>query len=499
MDSQDRTRRLDSLTVNRLPIRLVSEDRRVITRPFGMSYSSSVPRVFCYVAALPEDELERRLGEVLDRFRSRHENIEQVFEENCQTAARAHGCAHSLGRSGRLLVGSYLTMEYSIESAALFNPSIVPHPDQEGLRNGGERFIMSLRATGEGHVSSVVFRTGVINGKGHFRMDPPALFSAPAKLSPDQHYLKWLFQRTLREMGVNMRTVDLVLHDLPDQFDYAQLDSAVRRARGADMDPPLSVDALDSVLWLGRSNYRLQLPDDADLSDIIIFPENENEARGIEDVRLVRFADEDGVTTYYGTYTASNGHRILPMLLETRDFTTIDVHTMNGACARNKGMALFPRRINGHYVMCSRIDGKNLFIMYSDYVHFWESAQLLAEPKYRWELMLIGNGGSPIETPEGWLLLTHGVGPMRRYCIGAMLLDLDNPLKIIGRLPEPLLEPTEAEREGYVPNVLYSCGAMVHAGQLYLPYAMSDRATSVATVDIEELLGALRQSPDGVA
>ena len=247
-------------------------------------------------------------------------------------------------------------------------------------------------------------------------------------------------------------------------------------------------ETAESMHWLARENYQLSLPDDADISEIVIFPQSENESMGIEDLRLVPFIDDDGSVTYYGTYTAYNGYRVLPQLMETTDFHTFRMHTLNGACVQNKGMAMFPRRINGHYCMCSRIDGENLYIMYSDIAAFWETAELLKAPQHPWEFMQIGNCGSPLETPAGWLLLTHGVGPMRRYCIGAMLLDRNDPLKVIGHLDEPLIMPTEEEREGYVPNVVYTCGALVHGDCLYMPYAMSDSATGFAIVELKSLL-----------
>jgi predicted GH43/DUF377 family glycosyl hydrolase len=283
------------------------------------------------------------------------------------------------------------------------------------------------------------------------------------------------------------------LGQLPEQFSFVQLETAIAEAKENGRTYGRFSETLEAMLWLGRSNYRLKLYEGADVSHLVIFPYSDSESRGIEDVRLVRFVDDDGSVTYYSTYTAYNGIHTLPMLFETKDFLKISVHTLNGECAMNKGMALFPRRINGHYVMCSRIDGHNLFIMYSDMVHFWESAELLAQPKYPWELRLIGNCGSPLETAEGWLLMTHGVGPMRQYSIGAMLVDLDDPRKIIGRLKRPLLAPTEREREGYVPNVVYSCGAMVHGSLLYIPYAMSDTATGMATVPLAELIAQIRR------
>ena len=258
-----------------------------------------------------------------------------------------------------------------------------------------------------------------------------------------------------------------------------------------ESDVPQVSSVASSMIWLARANYRLELDADEDLSDLILFPRSDTDIRGIEDMRLVRFEEQNGETCYFGTYVAYDGQHVLPMIMETNDFRSISMHSLNGRCVQNKGMALFPRRINGHYAMVSRIDGQNLYLMYSDMVHFWESATLLAVPKYPWELCLMGNCGSPIETPEGWLLIVHGVGPMRRYCLGAMLLDLDDPFRIRGRLRMPLLEPTEAEREGYVPNVVYSCGGLLHQGWLILPYAVADTSTRIASIPLDELLARL--------
>jgi predicted GH43/DUF377 family glycosyl hydrolase len=386
------------------------------------------------------------------------------------------------------LIGSYFTTEYSIESAALFNPSIVLHPRQHNLPAGAVRFILSLRATGEGHVSSIVFRTGVIYSDRRIQMDPPSRLARPIRLVPDGQYDKALFQRKLKDIGVDKSAVDLVLDGLDDSFTLAHLERAITLAREAASEKLQLEETLQGICWLARSNYQLELVREAEASEVVIFPQTSNESRGIEDLRMVRFVDDDGSVTYYGTCTAFDGYRVLPQLIETRDFLNIGVHTINGACARNKGMALFPRRIGGHYVMCSRIDGENLYIMVSDIVQFWETAELLQTPRQPWEFMQIGNCGSPLETPEGWLLLTHGVGPMRTYCIGAMLLDLNDPLKVVGCLDQPLITPTEHERDGYVPNVAYSCGSMIHNGHLYLPFATSDMVTRFAMVSVDHLL-----------
>lgn len=480
----------------RLPLRLHRDERRVVTRMFDIYSEYRLPALIERVCGLSDDCVAHHLNEVMERFHERHKDLRKTFLRHFDQVVAMYGWQGTLDETRRMLVGSYFTMEYSIEGAALFNPSIVPHPAQNQASNGELRFVMSLRATGEGHVSSVVFRTGEIKSDNELRLDAPPRFQAAALRAPDQYYLKPLFKRKLDEMAINTSVSGRLLESLPEQFTFAQLTGVIAQAQQQPYKPGNYNETIDSIMWLARSNYQIRMDDDADITDIVLFPQSENESRGIEDLRLVKFREDDGACTYYGTYTAYNGYRVLPMLLETGDFKTISVHTLNGACARDKGMALFPRRINGHYVMCSRIDGRNLYIMYSDFVHFWESAELLATPKYPWELNLIGNCGAPIETPEGWLLLTHGVGPMRRYCIGAMLLDLENPARIIGRLAEPLLAPSEEEREGYVPNVVYSCGAITHNNLLYIPYAMADQATSMAVIALDTLLDALKCSPD---
>lgn len=486
---------VDIPRVERLPLRLHKDERRVITRPFSVHNETRIPELIGQISRLDDEEVTENLALVFSRFQERHKDLSATFLNHFKQATGMSGWSGELDEARRLLLGAYFTMEYSIEAAALFNPSIVAHPLQNAAEPDNLRFIMSLRATGEGHVSSVVFRTGTIGSDSHVALDPPARFNALAGRAPDQHYLKPLFLRKLTEMSVNMSIATRLLEPLPKQFTLAELSSVIASFHDQPYKPANYAETVDALMWLAGSNYQILLPQDAGISDIVLFPGSENESRGIEDLRLVSFLEEDGSRCFYGTYTAFNGHRILPMLLETQDFKRISIHTLNGACARDKGMALFPRRVNGHYVMCSRIDGRNLFLMYSDFIHFWESATLLATPKYPWELNLIGNCGSPIETPEGWLLLTHGVGPMRQYCIGAMLLDLEEPEHIIGRLPMPLLSPGEDEREGYVPNVLYSCGSIVHHDQLYIPYAMADQITGMAAVNLSDLIETLKSSP----
>ncbi len=477
-----------TLAVQRLPIHFEAEKKWVITLPFFYGGESRVQGIFERVAKLSEDEVASLLRVVLEKFAHRHVELERTLDEHYAEAAELIGAHDRLNQSRRRLLGSYFTMEYAIASAALFNPSIVPHPNQDGVREGGLRFIMSLRALGEGHMSSILFRTGVIQPDQSIQFNPPGVLPRRVPLSPDQIFVKPIFRRKLREMAIDRPSADLVLGGLPDRFTMMELEHAVSEVCRRNPDIPRLEETIEGVRWLAHENYQLLLPDDADISQMVIFPQSDNESRGIEDLRLVRFVDDDGSVVYYGTYTAYDGYRALPQLMETTDLHQIRVHTLNGACARNKGMALFPRKVNGHYVMCSRNDGVNLYIMYSDIPQFWETAELLRTPKHSWEFMQIGNCGSPIETSAGWLLLTHGVGPMRTYSIGAILLDRDDPLKVIGHLDEPLIMPTEEEREGYTPNVVYTCGAVVHGEYLYMPYAMSDSATGFAIVELKPLM-----------
>ena len=467
----------------------VGDDRRVILLPFGLSDHKHVEYALEEVSKLPDDVAKKTIRHTLELFGHRHKDLPKRLEQHCDEALHNVERVPDLDPARRQLVGALLSMEYSIEAAALFNPSIVPHPDQTGLGADELRFVLSLRATGEGHVSSIVFRTGVIGANGEIHLDPPAAYAARAQLTPDQRFRKTLFRQKLADLDLNLNTADAVLEPLGEWFTLQDLEAAASSACARQPGPDGVDQAVSGILWLAQSNYQLTLEEkDTDLSELVIYPRSEGESRGMEDLRLVRFEDDDGTVQYYGTYTAFDGQRILPMLLETQDFRRVAIHTLNGACVQNKGMALFPRRIGGSYTMCGRIDGCNLYLMQSQMVHFWETATLLAQPRYPWELRLIGNCGSPLETSEGWLLFTHGVGPMRRYCIGAMLLDLEDPLRVRGRLREPLLEPGEAHREGYVPNVVYTCGALIHRDTVYLPYAVADTETHMATIKLSDLL-----------
>ncbi len=479
------------VAVRRLPVRFESDDSRVITLPFALSMQHRADHLFQRVDGLSDAQVMRMLVEVRRDYAHRHRNLEQTFVEHYSMAAAMLGQCEAWSPDRRLLAGAYLTMEYAIEAAALFNPSIAAHHDQSDVPEGGVRFLMSLRATGEGHVSSIVFRTGILGANDHVEIDPPARHIHRSRMAPDKHYDTLLFRRKLQEMNVQNEAIDCVLTALPQRFTLAQLQDAVHNTVDLWQQYEHGSDAINAMLWLARSNYHIDLDPRADISELVIFPMCESEARGIEDLRMVQFTDDDGSTTLRGTYTAYDGQHILPMMLEADGSGRIEFHSLNGAVAMNKNHALFPRKVGGHYVMCCRIDGENLYIAYSDYLHFWESAEVLCAPAQPWELMQLGNCGSPIETPEGWLLLTHGVGPMREYAIGAMLLDLEDPTRVIGTLDQPLLRPCEDEREGYVPNVVYTCGAMIHGDRLYMPYAVADKATGMAVMQMDELLNRL--------
>ena len=479
------------LHVKRHDVRLRPNAARVLVRPFVSSNTQKNTNIVCRVMALREAKVERLLKEVLDSFSDRHLEIEEVLKAHFRRVEHLLPAEAELSRARKLLIGAYFTQEYALESAALFNPSIVAHPDQTGLAEGDVRFIMSLRATGEGHISSIVFRSGVISGETEITFDPSSRYVIAPEINPDASYDKQVFRQKLREMGVSREEAYAALALLGDHFTFTELMAQLDRLRRYDRLGQRQDEALRSIQWLAESNYEQVFDADTDPSERVIFPYSPSEQGGIEDARFVQFAEEDGSTVYYATYTAYDGQRILPQMIETRDFLRFKVHTLNGAGAENKGMALFPRKVGGRYAMISRQDNENLFLMYSDDVYFWREKEELQQPESPWEFVQIGNCGSPIETEAGWILLTHGVGPMRRYSIGALLLDLDDPSRVIGRLDEPLLAPNEEEREGYVPNVVYTCGALLHGRTLVLSYAMSDSATGVATVDVDELLGAM--------
>jgi predicted GH43/DUF377 family glycosyl hydrolase len=483
---------MSPIRLRRHEITLLPESARVIIRPSIPSGLQRTTTVIGRALALSEEEAERELRAVLLEFESRHIDLESQLLRNYERVAPEVFTQRPLSRTRKILIGAYFSGEYALESAALFNPSIVPHPDQTGLPEGALRFIMSLRATGEGHISSIEFRTGLVAPDGAVALDPVSRFVNVPEVEPNPRYKKKPFIVKLHEMGFGNAISSAVMEALAESFTRSDLNKSLLRVRRETMPAPQDLEnTLRCILWLANSNYEMSFSPKLSMSERIIFPVSPNESNGIEDARFVRFAEDDGSAMYYATYTAYNGHAILPQLIETQDFLNFRVLTLNGSAVQNKGMALFPRRVEGCYAMLSRQDDENLFIMFSDNPHYWSEPRLLLRPAETWESVKIGNCGSPIETEAGWLVITHGVGPMRKYCIGAALLDLNDPGKVLGRLREPLLSPEGSGREGYVPNVVYSCGSLLRGRDLILPYAMSDRASAVVSVSLDELLGEL--------
>jgi len=421
--------------LNRQNLYLRPDPVRVVVRPFkpateprdlNPTDKTRANHIVDRVLALDPDTAARELAEVLEYFQDRHRNLLEIFKARANEMEEAVAAHAAFTKEQHLLVGAYFMHEYSFEAAALFNPSIVAHPDQSGAPAGGRRFILSLRAVGEGHVSSLTFRSGAIAADGTVSVDPTARLASIPKVK----------NRTLSPDG---EAVELVFTS------------------------------------------------DEDISERVIFPVTEAQSNGIEDARFVEF--EDGARkVYYATYTAYNGRAIRSELIETHDFVSFRLSPLRGSAAKNKGMALFPRRFGGQYAMIARQDNENLYLIYSDDLYSWDGGVAILKPKFPWEFVQIGNCGSPIELDEGWLMLTHGVGPVRRYSIGAVLLDKADPSKVLARTREPLIRPEPPERQGYVPNVVYTCGAIRHNDQIILPYAVSDTFSKFATITIASLL-----------
>jgi len=426
---------LQATFINRRALYLRPDPARVIVRPFkptteprdlNPTEKTRANHIVERVLNLDPETAEAQLADVLESFQGRHRNLLQTFERRADEMEEALLEHCTFSEVQRQLLGAYFLHEYSFEASALFNPSIVPHPDQSGIPSGSLRFILSLRAVGEGHVSSLTFRSGAIAADGGITVDPTAQLATNPGIT----------QRTAGPVG---DVVEFAFEPTPD------------------------------------------------ISERVIFPVTESQSNGIEDARFVPFSD-GGQTTYYATYTAYKGSAIRSELIETADFLSFRMTPLQGTAARNKGMALFPRKIDGKYAMIARQDNENLYLIYSDDLYTWDGGQAILKPRFPWEFVQIGNCGSPIELEEGWLLLTHGVGPVRKYSIGAALLDKHDPSKVLARSSEPLLRPELSEREGYVPNVVYTCGAMTHNDQLILPYAVSDTYSNFATIQISALL-----------
>jgi predicted GH43/DUF377 family glycosyl hydrolase len=478
--------------LTRTPHRLRPDASRTLCRLFVPGQEtlirgeSRAMAVIDRVLALSEPEVEHALTRTLARFSGRHRDLAGTLEQNFGLIAHRLGAGISVGACRRQLIGAYFTQEYAIEAAALFNPSMVAHPDQDGCLPGEVRFVMSLRAVGEGHLSSIEFRTGTIDAQSVIRLDPPGRFPDTGHRRPAS-YDRGLFADKLAELGHADENARFLWSRLPPRFTAAEMEVALAELVGQHVTREDPAALADRARWMVTSSYSIEFDADSALSERVLWPAGPAESHGMEDARFVRFNDAEG-PVYYATYTAFDGSRVAPQLLETADFRTFTVSQLSGPSARNKGMALFPRRISGRYAALSRWDRESNAIGYSDDGHRWSAASTVQAPARPWELIQLGNCGSPIETPAGWLVLTHGVGPMREYAIGAILLDLEEPEHLIGALSEPLLMADDAEREGYVPNVAYSCGSMLHGGTLVLPYGCSDSSVRIATVSLSLLL-----------
>jgi len=478
------------IRVQRKENRFYPDSARTILRFFSPG-DKRVKEILKMVAEMSQNETEAFVNIVLGKFAIRHRNVTKTlqkhFERIKHLIPKLKLDSKKISAQKKLLIGSYFTMEYSVESAAFFNPSIVEAPDQYGLIEGKKRIILSFRAIGEGHISSIVFRTGLIDSECNFEFLPVGDRIQEASIIKHHTYDKKEFSGKLKEMNVSRDLSTLVLKNLGSEFHYPDLRKLVETISQQNQLTPKNQIHLKEIKWLADAHYEIHFSLDTDITERVIFPVSESERNGIEDARFVKFTD-NGTSTYFATYTAYDGHSIIPKLLVTKDFYNFKIRPIHGEGAQDKNLALFPKKINGKYAMLSRIDGINHYITFSDQLTIWENPIKIQSPKYPWEFVKIGNCGSPLETEEGWLVITHGVGPLRTYCLGASLFDINDPTKELGRLSEPLLIPKAEEMEGYVPNVVYSCGSIICHDQVVIPYGMSDYGSGIFTVPLDLLL-----------
>ena len=447
---------------------------------------SRADQVIHRVLAMKADQVTRTLTDTVHRFGDRHADLPGILRSHFELVAHRLPAGSEISDDRAALIGAYFTQEYSIEAAALFNPSMVAHPDQSGLGRGELRFVMSVRAVGEGHVSSIEFRTGVLTVDGDVRLDGNGRHLTPGR--PGRRTMAREFVAAALEEHATLAPVGDVFSLLPAEFDAADLERAVAAVHHDWLTRGSAEVAIDRIRGIMARTYRVHFDPERPLSERVLLPVAPDESHGVEDARFTLFVDDTGESTYYGTFTAFDGVNIEPRLIQTKDFQNFDISQLIGPAAKDKGMAIFPRRVLGRYLALSRWDRESIGIASSADARQWGDARTIQTPEQPWEVVQLGNCGPPIETEAGWLVLTHGVGPMRQYAIGATLLDLDNPTKLIGALAEPLLTPDENEREGYVPNVVYSCGALRHGDTLVLPYGCSDSAIRIAFIDLPRLL-----------
>lgn len=465
---------------------------RIVLRPFllepGPETSNRLDRLAGRALDMPRAVAERIVDEMRERHQGRHADLEGTWLRHLDMgAASSEVVADVADPTKRLLVGALLTQGYAYEAAALTNPSIVPFGDPDDQRS--QPFLMSLRAIGEGHISSIAFITGRAHDDGTIELDDRHPHSTngtrrPAVLRKEQ------FRERLEELGSG--AADAVLLDLlGETFDRDDVSEVAYQALEGDHDPASLEEAARRMHWLADSSYEVSFDDSLPISEHVLSPAAPIESNGMEDARFVRFVEDDGSVRYYATYTAYDGTHILPQLVETSDFHRFRISTLSGPASHHKGMAIFPRRVGGDLVALSRHDDERTFVLRSADIGVWRNAELAYEPEMDWDLVKTGNCGSPIETEHGWLVITHGVGPMRRYVIGALLLDLDQPEKVVARLHEPLIEPSSDEPFGYVPDVVYSCGSMLHGENVIIPFGYSDLGIRIAVAPVAELIGAM--------
>lgn len=495
------TRGLELPWVRRTEHALQPDHDRVVSRIFlpgqelGQPGESRSSLILGRVLELDAEQVDVELEAVRASFLGRHRDLEDTWAAHFAAVEHRLVGVGRLPASRRLLIGAYFTSEFAIEGAALFNPSMVPHPDQGGLPAGATRFLMTVRAVGEGHISSVEFRTGVVGRDGMVVLDAPATVAVLPAAMPAQ-YSRVSFEQQLADLGGDRTNSDFVLGALSPSFTRHELDSALDELRGQSLTRGAAVRTIERFEWIAACSYSVEFPLGSSVQERVLMPTGPSESQGMEDVRMVRFGGDGAAAAYVGTYTAFNGRHVTSQLVETDDFRCFDVTQLSGPGSKNKGMALFPRQIDGRFVAMSRADRESNGVTTSIDLRHWDPPVQVQAPAQPWEIVQLGNCGPPIETEAGWVVLTHGVGPMREYSIGALLLDLEEPTTVLGCLPFPLLRPTEAERAGYVPNVVYSCGAMLHDDTLVLPYGTSDSATRIALIDLPPLLDALASSPD---
>lgn len=479
--------------VRRLTHRLVPDSTRVISRmfvpgqeDFGSSQSRAL-QVLERVMALDEEEVVAALDDVYNRFIERHEDLTIEFEKHAHRMASRVPPGLILSAERWRLIGAVFTHEFAIESSALTNPSMVLHPDQSGVNEGGARFVMSVRGIGEGHRSSIGFRSGIISASGEIEVDTPGEHPTIGT-----HWEPMLQQGNFRglleemdDMGENAR---FILSQLGESFTLSDLNDVLFRFMSDQESFRNSDITVHHFRMIAERNYCVTFSADQDVSERILWPVSHAEWRGMEDARFVRFTNDDGSVTHYATYTAFDGVGISQQILKTDDFLAFETHPLAGSAAKGKGMALFPRRIGGMYAAMSRADHESNSVAFSDHLDFWNASMTVQIPRRPWELIQMGNAGSPIETEAGWLMITHAVGPMRTYCLSVALLDLEDPSRVIGVLEDPLISPQDDERDGYVPNVVYSCGSMLHGDSLVIPYGISDHSIGFAVANLPELL-----------